>query len=122
MRWNARRCGAAIAAVTSIAVLATSHLNSTQAQECGAPAAHPRRGEAVLLARRINTAQADAFRESKGYQALEMLGVSVPAGFSTQIATDDGGYIFAIKDSHDPCGFSVFSDQRGVIYLAQALR
>ena len=122
MRRKAGHLGTAIGAVLLVGVVASGTLNSTQEAACGAPAAHPRRGDVVLLARQINTAQARAFRETKGYQGLEVLGVTVPAGFSTQLLTNDRGYIFTIKDVQDPCGFSVFSDEKGVIYLAQALR
>ena len=122
MRRKARRSYAALGAVILAGVVASANLNSTQAPACGAPAAHPRRGDAVLLARQINTAQARAFQETKGYQALEMLGVTVPVGSLVHLVTNESGYIFTIKDTHDPCGFSVFSDQKGVIYLAEALR
>jgi hypothetical protein len=31
-------------------------------------------------------------------------------------------YVFAIKDTTDPCGFAYFSDDSGLIYTAQPLQ
>ena len=51
-------------------------------------------------------------------QALRPL----PAVFSMQHTPDAGGYLFSVKDTTDPCGFALFSDHMGIIYVAAAMR
>ena len=41
-----------------------------------------------------------------------------PEGFRVQLHTDGTTYTFSIKDTRDPCGYAVFSDQSLDIYEA----
>jgi len=82
-----------------------------------------RRASAVGTARSINTAQARAFRESGSYLPLEQLQFIAPTpGFVAALTSDGRRYTFSIKDRNDPCAFSLFSDQDGLIYTAQPLQ
>ena len=109
---------------TAAAVVAAAlHLSAAvpqQAQPC-APGA--RRTEAIRLARGINTAQSRAYSSTKAYQPLEALaGITVPDGFAVQVVANATGYIFTVKDGQDGCGFGLFSDQNGVIYLGETMK
>lgn len=94
-----------------------------------------RRRRALAAARAINTAQArqkatiGAFAETA--VLLGLPGVPTPAsdqageivsGWRLQLAAGSDGYVFAIKDTTDPCQFAYFSDDSGVIYTAQPLQ
>lgn len=83
-----------------------------------------RRRTAVTLARRINTLQNAAFQQDRRYRPLtELPEVSSPVdGFAVRLAADDASYVFAVKDTLDPCRFAFFSDQEGLIYSAEPLR
>ena len=53
-----------------------------------------------------------------GYRALAELPdlAPPPAGFEVNLITDRAtGYAFSLKDRLDPCGFSIFSDEAGLI-------
>jgi hypothetical protein len=81
------------------------------------------RWQAVQFARRINTAESKAFATGHAYLPLAALpDVGTPDGFSAELAVDESGYVFGIKDTHDPCKFALFSDQGGLIYSAQPLQ
>jgi hypothetical protein len=41
-----------------------------------------------------------------------------PDGFGVQLHTDGTTYSFSIKDTRDPCGYAVFSDQSADVYEA----
>ena len=88
------------------------------------PAEGSRRIAALRLMRSINTAHAQAFGSTRTYGPLsDLTGVSaVPDGFVVQHAADGRGYAFAAKDTSDPCGFTLFSDQLGLIYVGAPLR
>jgi hypothetical protein len=82
-----------------------------------------RRSQAIGVARRINTAQAQASSSLKRYAQLGELGsINVPQGFDVQVSVDGSGYTFSVKDNQDGCKFAVFSDQAGVIYAANPIR
>ena len=74
---------------------------------------------AVRVARMINSAEANG---RSPYRALPMLNVPVPAGWEAHLTTDGTSYAFSVKDATDPCGFTLFSDERGLIYSGEALR
>jgi len=82
-----------------------------------------RRAQAVTLAKAINTAQASLVQRTQQYHPVESLGnlPAVPAGFELNLFADHSGYMFAIKDTQDPCWFAVFSDNRGLVYEKSAL-
>jgi hypothetical protein len=43
-------------------------------------------------------------------------------GFKVQLSTDGGTYTFSMKDTLDPCRFTYFSDQEGVIYAGTPIK
>ena len=83
-----------------------------------------RREKAVELAHDINSGQSAArrfrFRADGGYVPLDQLRTlrAVPEGFRVQFHTDGTTYSFSIRDTMDPCLYSVFSDQSGNVYEA----
>ena len=88
------------------------------------PEARSRREKALELAADINQAQGIARRfgtrgqgDYKPFDQLTNLS-SVPEGFRVQLHTDGMTYSFSIKDTRDPCGYAIFSDQSLDIYEA----
>lgn len=114
-----------IGAASGAALLSAALNLSTAAprqfqQDCSAEAQGARRKEAIGLARRINTAQVHAYTTQKAYQPWEALtAVTVPTGLTVQLATNATGYIFTVKTG---CGFGLFSDQSGVIFVGEPLQ
>jgi len=82
-----------------------------------------RRAQALTLAKAINAAEAEMVRRTRQYQPLQSLQnlPAVPSGFQLNLYADRSGYIFAIKDTLDPCRFAVFSDAGGLLYEKSAL-
>jgi hypothetical protein len=82
-----------------------------------------RRAQALALAKAINTSEAELVKRTRQYQPLESLHnlPPVPGGFQLNLYADHSGYIFAIKDTLDPCRFAVFSDAGGLLYEKSAL-
>ena len=84
------------------------------------PAQRARRQEALRLARQINTAEnfGRTPQAKNPYRPLtELTNVGpVPAGFVVQLTTDGATYSFSIKDMIDPCRYTIFSDQEGIIF------
>jgi hypothetical protein len=82
-----------------------------------------RHAQALTLAKAINVAEAELVRRTRQYQPLESLHnlPAVPSGFQLNLHADRSGYIFAIKDTSDPCRFAVFSDAGGLLYEKSAL-
>jgi hypothetical protein len=124
-----------VAATLSLAIAATTvswaqRQPSPQNRKClhGAdetPEDRARREKAVELADDINRAQGIARRfgprPGQGpYRPLDQLfNVPLPPdGFRVQLHTDGTTYSFSIKDTRDPCGYAVFSDQSLDIYEA----
>jgi hypothetical protein len=117
-----------VAAFALVLVSSGSGIPSAQTAPCD-PTAPPtaeqkaRRGIAINVARRINTAQAQAWGSLKRYAPLGELGdITIPPGFGVQVSTDASGYTFSVKDLQDGCKFAVFSDQEGVIYAGNPIR
>jgi hypothetical protein len=85
-----------------------------------------RRENAIRVMRAINTAQAQAFAMNRAYQNFRELTDSGlpprPYGFMTQLTVEGSTYALVIKDSVDPCGYTLFSDQAGVIYVGSPLQ
>jgi len=67
----------------------------------------------------INSAEANGPRP---FRPLGVLNVPTPAGWEARLVTDGTSYAFSLKDSSDSCGFTLFSDDTGVIYLGTAMR
>ena len=75
------------------------------------------------MARQINSAQSQGLAHFKTFFTLaDLPDVVTPEGFAAQLITSSTGYAFSIKDTLDPCGFAVFSDQRQVIYTGEPIR
>jgi hypothetical protein len=81
-----------------------------------------RRAQALALAKAINSAEADAVRRTQAYQPLSSLPSlpDAPEGFAVKLFAADDGYMFAIKDTRDPCHFAIFSDTAGLLYEKSA--
>lgn len=78
-----------------------------------------RRGAAIRLARAINTAEANgSFRRGGEFQPLDALGVDVASadGFDAQFTTNGKTYALLLRDATDPCGFTISTNQVGVIF------
>jgi hypothetical protein len=85
-----------------------------------------RREQALKMAHQINAAemrvvpQTPGSRNPRAYQflPLEQLPSSlpVPPGFAVKFLTDGTGYMFSIRDTKDPCHYTIFSDQDRWIY------
>ncbi len=84
-----------------------------------ASAERERRGEAIRVARMINSAEANG---RTPFRPLYTLNVPTPEGWQARLVTDGTTYAFSVKDTTDPCGFTLFSDDSGLIYQGAALR
>jgi len=117
-------------ALTALLLLSGPSLASAQDRQClhdqlETRANRTRREKALELADEINRAQGVArrfgARPGQGpYKPLEELFnlPDTPEGFRVQLHTDGTSYTFSIKDTRDPCGYAVFSDQSLDIYEA----
>ena len=87
-----------------------------------ADADRTRRAQALMLAKAITAAQADVVRRTRQYHPLTNLGTlpAVPAGFSLKLFADRDDYVFALKDTRDPCRYAIFSDSAGLLYEKSA--
>ncbi len=99
---------------------------TAEAQRClhgadEAPSEQARRFSALDVVREVNAAQVRFERERGSYVPLaEATAVTrIPLGFVFRLTFDRWGYMVSGKDTFDPCGFSVFSDQDGVVYEAR---
>ena len=83
-----------------------------------------RRGQALTYVRVINTAQTAFAGRNRRYAHFDELQdvQQAPPGFALQHAADSNGYLFSVKDTADPCGFALFSDQKGIIYQGAYIR
>lgn len=127
-----KRLKVSIAALVSVAlagVLVNSQPNPAAQPAClhganEAPEQVARRQRALSLTRLINSLQNDALGQTRAYQALDKLLASAwnPEGFTVHLVTDGASYAFSVKDTVDPCAFGYFSDERGVIFVGQAIR
>jgi hypothetical protein len=116
-------------ALTAFFLLSDPRAASAQIKPClhdqlESQANRARREKALELAEDINQAQGLARRfgpRGQGdYKPLDQLTnlPDVPEGFRVQLHTDGTTYSFSIKDTRDPCGYAVFSDQSLDIYEA----
>jgi hypothetical protein len=90
------------------------------------PADAARREDAIRVMRAINTAQAQAFAMNRAYRTFRDLTASGlpsrPAGFLTQLTVEGSTYALLLRDTVDPCRYTLFSDQEGLIYVGSPLR
>jgi hypothetical protein len=77
-----------------------------------------RREAAIRYLLAINTAQARVQADRGTYAALSELPgfASVPVGFVPRLLFDRWYYVIKLSDFFDPCGFTLFLDEHGVIY------
>ena len=113
------------AAKHAIVILVLLLPTSVQAQEClhkGGESAdqRARREAAIRYLETVNRAQATSQQAQGTYVPLnETAGIDrTPIGFLPRLLFDRWAYLISLKDFFDPCGFTLFSDERGVIYEA----
>ena len=135
-----------------IAALVCCHAARADAQQCVAGAAPSpeqlaRRTEGVRLARAVNNLQANqpgarerkflkqadlptsAFMAQQSGPAAEFLrqldftpGKEITPGWTLTLDVTAEGYWFMLRDKSDPCGYTLVSNQQGLIFVAQPLR
>lgn len=81
-----------------------------------------RRAQALTLAKAITAAQADVVKRTRQYQPVQSLAnlPAVPSGFALKLFADRDDYVFALKDTLDPCRYAIFSDSAGLLYEKSA--
>ena len=118
--------GAIAVGVSGAVAVSGIHVRAAQqptVEACAIPEQQVWRRQAVQLARAINTMEMKTYFKTNAYQPLSALSdITVPDEFSVQLALHESGYIFAIKNAKNPAGCALFSDQAGLIYVAQPLR
>ena len=108
------------------AAVVTAHLlcaATAEAQQClhkdgESTAERIRRDDAVRYLVTIIAAQTRAQLSDGRYLALTEIGNArtAPFGFVPRIVVDRWSYIVSLKDLFDSCGFTLFTDEHGVIY------
>jgi hypothetical protein len=85
-----------------------------------------RRDQALRWAFQVNLAERAFFAPglTQKYRPLaELRNVPpVPEGFGVQFHTDGQTYMFSLKDTLDPCGYALFSDQAAQVYELTPIR
>jgi hypothetical protein len=112
-------------------VLVVVGAQTASAQQClhGASersAQQARREQALKMAHQINAAEMSVVPQTPGsripsaeqFLPLEQLPTPLPAlsGFTVKFLTNGTGYMFSIRDTKDPCHYTIFSDQDRWIY------
>ena len=110
---------AAFAGIFLAIAIASVARTSAQKPDCGGPLI---RKQAVTVARSINTAQMRSLQTKSVYQPLSALRVTIPEGLDVQLVHSPAAYVFSVKDTREVCRFTLFSDQDGLIYIAQPLQ
>jgi hypothetical protein len=116
-------------ALTAVFVVSATGTAPAQNRQClhdqlETRADRNRRDKALELAGDINRAQSLARRFTRPgqspYKPLDQLTFlsELPEGFDVQLLTDGMAYSFSIKDTRDPCGYAIFSDQGLDVYEA----
>lgn len=79
-----------------------------------------RRQAAVKFVDDVNVVQARRQRETGRYASLADIqqAHTAPLGFVSRLVLDQFGYVIRVVDALDPCGFALFSDERGVVFEA----
>lgn len=113
------------AAKRAFVILVLSLPTSVQAQEClhrsgESSDQRARREAAIRYLETVHAAQAASHQTHGRYLPLiEASGIDrTPVGFLPRLLFDRWAYLISLKDFFDPCGFTLFSDERGVIYEA----
>ena len=122
---------AMVAVVGVFAMGCTLRANVQQQPVClrgvtATPADAARHQDAIRVMRTINTAQAQAFQTNRTYlnfrNLTDMGLLGRPAGFLTQLTVEGSTYAVLVRDTADPCRYTLFSDQEGVIYVGAPLQ
>jgi hypothetical protein len=89
------------------------------------PADAARRRDAVRVMRAINTIQVQTFGKNRAYLNFrELTSLALPprpTGFLTQLTVEGSTYALLLRDTADPCRYTLFSDQEGVIFVGSPL-
>ena len=90
------------------------------------PADAARRQDARRVMRTINTVQAQAFAVNQNYQNFRELTDSGlpprPYGFLLQLTVEGSTYALLLRDAADPCRYTLFSSQDGLIFVGSPLQ
>ena len=83
-----------------------------------------RRVQAVGLVRAISNAEAQMFPMARAYAPFAFLSglPPTPDGFTVTLSADLDGYAFLVTDSTDPCRYTMFTNQNGLIYVGAPLQ
>ncbi len=85
-----------------------------------------RRQDALRVMRTINTVQAQVFARNQTYQNLRELSDSGlpprPYGFVMQLTVEGSTYALLLRDTVDPCRYTLFSSQDGLIFVGSPLQ
>jgi hypothetical protein len=103
---------------------------SAQAPQCRlgtaqTPQETQRRAPAVNFVRAVANAQVKFMSENGRYGTLEELSgmPDLSTGtFATSLIATAKQYSILVKDSSDPCGYTLFSDQRGLIFIGAPMQ
>jgi hypothetical protein len=89
---------------------------------------HSKSGKYVSLAELGNSPAMERFTKMQGAwsETYKMMTFApdkdIVPGFEARLTTDGKSYSIIVIDITDPCNYSFFSDEKGVIYTGQPLR
>jgi hypothetical protein len=83
--------------------------------------ARQRRAAAVKYLEGVHVAQLRAQDQNGRFASLHELRnlPALPVGFVPKLLADQYSYVVSIKDLFDSCGFALFIDDHGVVYVGQ---
>jgi len=82
-----------------------------------------RRVAAVAHMRTITRAEFKGTGQGPFVPLDQIAGLSTPpSGFTVQLVASPSEFLLSVKDTRDPCHFSLFTDQAGLIYIGQPLQ
>lgn len=99
------------------AIGAMRNVNNMEANQPGA------RGNRYLRHEELATSPFALKQTNDAFKSLNLTpGEEILPGWQLTLDVTENGYWFMIKDKTDPCGFTLVSNQNGVIYTAEPLR
>jgi hypothetical protein len=83
-----------------------------------------RRVQAVGLIRAISNAEVQTSSSAGAFAPLAFLSglPATPDGFTVTLSADLDGYALLMTDSTDPCRYTLFTNQNGLIYVGAPLQ
>jgi Tfp pilus assembly protein PilV len=123
-----------VAAALAVIALSASALHSAQGtSDQIASAKQARRMAMITAARTINVAEIDEqmatgrFEDWKTLaqsEAIQNANVQVPVKVDVRVFSDADGKRFSVvlKDTQDPCLYTIFSDETGIIFQGQVVQ